>query len=222
MVFAVNTTFLMISWISNIFVCVGVFVYFYFNRRQIIKKIAKKQRQRNKNVSEILSIKEEEIKQKEINYKTSCQQREKEYNQFREKKEAEIKEAEESLKKKIEEFENNYALLTEKIKHERQDFEEEKKQVEEDIKSLVADIDKKTGDKIKEIAMSNTLEFKCACSDDLIPCSIDFTKDNTYRCSKCGTVYRVDFRAEPVSIGRSASEEEYLALVERRLDDAKE
>ena len=204
------------------FVCVGCLTYWYFNRRQIIKKLSTKQRQRNRNAAEILSINEEELKQKEINYKNSCQQRENDYNKFCEDKKAEIKASEESLKKKIEEFENNHALLTEKIKHERQDFEEEKKQVEEDIKKLVEDIDKKTGDKIKEIAMSNTLEFKCACSDDLIPCSIDFTKDNTYRCSKCGTVYRVDFRAEPVAIGRSASEEDYLELVQRRLDDAKE
>lgn len=222
MLLAVNTTFLIISQIATLFVCAGCLTYYYFNRRQIIKKLSTKQRQRNKNVSEILSIKEEELKQKEINYKRSCQQRENDYNKFREDKDEEIKAKEENLKQKIEAFENNHALLTEKIKHERQEFEEEKKQVEEDIKRLVADIDKKTGDKIKEIAMSNTLEFKCACSDDLIPCSIDFTKDNTYRCSKCGTVYRVDFRAEPVAIGRSASEEDYLELVQRRLDDAKE
>lgn len=216
-----GSTFLIVSWAFNIVLCVGIYVYWQVNKRRIIKNLSEKQRQKNKNIEDKISGKEAELKTKEIKYKTACQERENEYNKLCENKNAEIKKREEELNDKIKSFEEERASLIERFEQEKKDFENEKKQVEEDIKNLVADIDKKTGEKIKEIAMSNTLEFKCACSDTLIPCSIDFTKDNTYRCSKCGTVYRVDFRAEPVSIGRSASEEEYLKLVERRLDEAK-
>jgi hypothetical protein len=69
--------------------------------------------------------------------------------------------------------------------------------------------------------MKNILTFSCSCSKDLIPCPIDFTKENTFVCPRCDSKYKVAISANPILIGRSISEGEFAELVEKRLNENK-
>lgn len=123
-----------------------------------------------------------------------------------------IKEADEKSKK----LEQSYNERKEELE---KNIAQQEKEIKEQLEETVKGIDDALGKKIEEIALTNTLAFTCSCSPDLIPCSIDFTKENTFRCKKCGSVYRVDMRAEPVFIERTASDADYAELVKRRLEN---
>ena len=73
------------------------------------------------------------------------------------------------------------------------------------------------GDRITDLTLKNTLTFDCVCGEKNIPCFIDLTKESTFRCSKCNSVYAVQAKFSPMIIGRASSEEEFKALIERRM-----
>lgn len=123
-----------------------------------------------------------------------------------------IKKAEDDSKKLEQEYNELKADL-------QRQTEEERKTALDELQKVVQDIDNGLGEKIAEITMMNTLAFNCTCSSDLIPCSIDFTKENFFRCPKCGNTYRVGLRAEPILIDRTASEAEFQSLINKKLEE---
>lgn len=129
------------------------------------------------------------------------------------------KRADEAIKK----AEEDSKRLEQEYNKKKQELEDEtaktRKEVTEALEKTVEAIDKELGNKIADIALMNTLAFTCSCSEDLIPCSIDFTKENTFRCSHCGSVYRVALRAEPVYLEKAISDADYEALIQRRLQE---
>ena len=73
----------------------------------------------------------------------------------------------------------------------------------------------------ENLALKNILTFSCSCSRDLIPVGIDFSKENTFTCPKCGSKYRIAISANPVLIGRAVSDEQFADLIEERLNENK-
>lgn len=129
------------------------------------------------------------------------------------------KRADEAIKK----AEEDSKRLEQEYNKKKQELEEDtaktRQEVTEALEKTVEAIDKELGNRIADIALMNTLAFTCSCSEDLIPCSIDFTKENTFRCNHCGSVYRVALRAEPVYLEKAISDADYEALIARRLKE---
>jgi hypothetical protein len=73
----------------------------------------------------------------------------------------------------------------------------------------------------ENLALKNILTFSCSCSRDLIPVGIDFSRENTFVCPKCGSKYRIAISANPVLIGRAVSDEQFADLIEERLNENK-
>lgn len=82
-------------------------------------------------------------------------------------------------------------------------------------------VDKAVKQHAENLALKNILTFSCSCSRDLIPVGIDFSKENTFTCPKCGSKYRIAISANPVLIGRAVSDEQFADLIEERLNENK-
>lgn len=127
------------------------------------------------------------------------------------------------LVEKEKQLEADYKKRNKEFEKRNKEFEKEREQAiseaEEEIKNYIEKIDNMLEDKLIAIAAQNTMQFTCACNDKPIPCSIDLSQENTYRCSECGSVYRVDIRMNPVLIGKAISDEEYIQKIQERLDN---
>lgn len=120
------------------------------------------------------------------------------------------------INKKIKKLKHRYNLLAKKLEQEYNDACEE---VQNDLIERLTKIDEALAEHEKSTLLKNTLTFSCVCSKDLIPCVIDFTKENTFTCPKCNSVYKVVISAEPILIGRSISKSELASLVENRANE---
>lgn len=129
--------------------------------------------------------------------------------------EAKLKEA---IDKKSEEFEKKYELLSKDLELEYNNACEE---VKNELFEQLQKVDSAVQSHVESAAMKNILTFSCSCSKDLIPCAIDFTKENTFLCPKCGSKYKVAINANPILVGRAISDEQFADLLEKRLNEDK-
>lgn len=139
------------------------------------------------------------------NFKNKCQK------DFK-KKLIKISEAKES------ELEEKYKVLAKELE---QEYDEACEDIKNELFEQLKVVDDSLAEHAKNLAMKNILTFSCSCSKDLIPCPIDFSKENTFICPRCGSKYKIIINANPVLIGRSISDEEFAELVEERLNDSK-
>lgn len=120
-------------------------------------------------------------------------------------------------------FDKKYNALVKdyKIKEKEKDKEldEAVKESEEELKKSVEKIDQLIGEKIADLTLKNTLTFDCVCGKKDIPCFIDLTKENTFRCDSCNSVYAIQAKFSPVIVGRASSEEEFARIVEERMQE---
>lgn len=127
-----------------------------------------------------------------------------------------------SLNKKTQELEEKYKekynLLAKELE---QDYNNACEEVKTELFEQLEKVDNALAEHAENLAMKNILTFSCSCSKDLIPCPIDFTKENTFTCSKCGSKYRVAINANPILIGRAISDEQFSDLLEKRLNENK-
>ena len=121
-----------------------------------------------------------------------------------------------SFNKRVEEIKANYEK---KKKEDEEELNTSIAEVEEELKKSIEEIDKVIGDKITDLTLKNTLTFDCVCGATNIPCFIDLTKENTFRCKKCNSVYSVQTKFSPVIIGKATSEGEFLKIVEKRMQE---
>ena len=129
--------------------------------------------------------------------------------------EAKLKEA---IDKKSEEFEKKYELLSKDLELEYNNACEE---VKNELFEQLQKVDLAVQTHVESATMKNILTFSCSCSKDLIPCVIDFTKENTFVCPKCGSKYKIAINANPILIGRAISDEQFADLLEKRLHEDK-
>lgn len=121
-----------------------------------------------------------------------------------------------------EEFEKKFRIFsTKKASELEQEYVEACEAVKNELFNELKKIDTILGEHALDLATKNILTFSCSCSKDLIPCPIDFSKENTFICPKCSSKYKVIISANPVLIGRSISDEDFADLVEARLNDSK-
>lgn len=92
-------------------------------------------------------------------------------------------------------------------------------EVEKELKTTVNELDILVGQQLEEAALKNILTFSCSCSKDLIACPIDFTKENSFVCDKCGSKYKVSITAEPILVGRTITDSEFANLLEKRINE---
>lgn len=124
-------------------------------------------------------------------------------------------------RKKIrKELNEKYAKAIDKFRTElEQEYNEACEEVKSELFSKLEEIDTAIGEHNKELSLRNILTFSCSCSRDLIPVAIDFSKENTFVCNKCGSKYKIAINANPVLIGRGVSDEEFANLLEKRLNE---
>ena len=145
---------------------------------------------------------------------------ENEINTFRKKCSRDFKKKlHKALQEKTAELEDNYKTLAENLEL---DYTNACEEVKNELFQQLSDVDTALEEHAKKMAMKNILTFSCSCSRDLIPCPIDFTKENTFVCPKCNSKYKVAISANPILIGRSISEGDFAELVEQRLNENKE
>lgn len=127
-----------------------------------------------------------------------------------------------SLNKKTQEIKEKYK---EKYNSLVKDLELEYNNACEEVKNELFEqlqkVDSAVQSHVESAAMKNILTFSCSCSKDLIPCAIDFTKENTFLCPKCGSKYKVAINANPILVGRAISDEQFADLLEKRLNEDK-
>ena len=127
-----------------------------------------------------------------------------------------------SLNKKTqeleEEYKEKYNLLAKELE---QDYNNACEEVKTELFEQLEKVDKALQEHAENLAMKNILTFSCSCSKDLIPCAIDFTKENTFICPRCSSKYRVAINANPILIGRAISDEQFSDLLEKRLNENK-
>lgn len=123
-----------------------------------------------------------------------------------------------ALNEKTAELEANYKTLAEQLEL---DYTNACEEVKNELFQQLSDVDIALEQHAKKMAAKNILTFSCVCSRDLIPCAIDFTKENTFVCPKCQSKYKVVINANPVLIGKNISDEEFAKLVEKRLNENK-
>lgn len=121
-----------------------------------------------------------------------------------------------SFNKRLEEIKANY---DKKKEEDEKELSISIAEVENELKKSIEDIDKAIGEKIADLTLKNTLTFDCVCGETNIPCFIDLTKENTFRCKKCNSVYSVQTKFSPVIIGKASSDEEFLKIVEKRMQE---
>lgn len=148
-----------------------------------------------------------------------------------EKLDAEKETFKESLKKKFKnllskktreiekEAEEKYNLLAKNLE---QDYNNACEEVKNELFAELEKVDVAMKNHAEELAMKNILTFSCSCSRDLIPVAIDFSKENTFICPKCGSKYRIAINANPILVGRAVSDEQFADLIEKRLNENKE
>ena len=137
--------------------------------------------------------------------------------EYREKKaNIEYDKLKESFNKKHNELKASYEK--EKEANE-QELEEAIKETEKELKGWVDKVDEMIEDKIADLTLKNTLTFDCVCGKKDIPCFIDLTKENAFRCDQCNSVYSINAKFSPVIIGRASSEEEFAKIVENRMQE---
>lgn len=128
-----------------------------------------------------------------------------------------------SLSKKTQEIEEKYKekynLLANDLE---QDYNNACEEVKNELFAELEKVDVAMKNHAEELAMKNILTFSCSCSRDLIPVAIDFSKENTFICPKCGSKYRIAINANPILIGRAVSDEQFADLIEKRLNENKE
>ena len=127
-----------------------------------------------------------------------------------------------SLNKKTQEIKEKYK---EKYNSLVKDLELEYNNACEEVKNELFQqlevVDEAVKQHAENLALKNILTFSCSCSRDLIPVGIDFSKENTFTCPKCGSKYRIAISANPVLIGRAVSDEQFADLIEERLNENK-
>ena len=116
------------------------------------------------------------------------------------------------------ECQEKYDLLAKNLE---QDYNNACEEVKTELIEQLEKVDSAVQEHAENLAMKNILTFSCSCSKDLIPCPIDFTKENTFICPKCGSKYRVAINANPILIGRAISDEQFSDLLEKRLNEDK-
>ena len=116
------------------------------------------------------------------------------------------------------ECQEKYDLLAKNLE---QDYNNACEEVKTELFEQLEKVDSALQEHAENLAMKNILTFSCSCSKDLIPCSIDFTKENTFICPKCSSKYRVAINANPILIGRAISDEQFSDLLEKRLNEDK-
>lgn len=177
----------------------------YWNYEEISNAAEKELESRELEFDNLVKEMQDDLQRIKKNYKNKCQKDlKKKIQKIAAEKEQEIEQRYEKLKNDLElEYSNA--------------CEDVKKELFEQLET----VDNAIAEHAKELAMKNILTFSCSCSRDLIPCPIDFSKENTFICPKCGSKYRVSISANPILIGRSISDEEFAELVEERLNDNK-
>lgn len=100
------------------------------------------------------------------------------------------------------------------------EIEEALKDAEIALEENIATVDNILENRLAEITAKNTKMFNCLCNDKPIPCFIDLTEENTYRCEDCGTVYRVEITMNPVTIGKAISDKDYVELIKNRIENS--
>lgn len=177
----------------------------YWNYEEISNAAEKELESRELEFDNLVKEMQDDLQRIKKNYKNKCQKDlKKKLQKIAAEKEQEIEQRYEKLKNDLElEYSNA--------------CEDVKKELFEQLET----VDNAIAEHAKELAMKNILTFSCSCSRDLIPCPIDFSKENTFICPKCGSKYRVSISANPILIGRSISDEEFAELVEERLNDNK-
>lgn len=121
-----------------------------------------------------------------------------------------------SFTKRVEEIKASYEK---KKQEDQEELDNAIAETEEQLKESVEALDKMIGDKIADLTLKNTLTFDCVCGEKDIPCFIDLTKENTFRCKKCNSVYSIQAKFSPVIIGKASSEEEFLRIIEKRMQE---
>lgn len=170
---------------------------------------------KNKRKKELLSLEEIKEKNKEEIEKLLIEQQkqlEKSKISLLESNRKNLKNHKSLLNKKYNVLKNNLELEYNKA------CETAQNEIIEKLKNVdgaIAEFKRKT-------LLKNTLMFSCVCSKDLIPCPIDFTKENTFVCPKCGSKYKVALSAEPILIDRAVNEKQLADLIEERLNENKE
>lgn len=177
----------------------------YWNYEEISNAAEKELESRELEFDNLVKEMQDDLQRIKKNYKNKCQKDlKKKLQKIAAEKEQEIEQRYEKLKNDLElEYSNA--------------CEDVKKELFEQLET----VDNAIAEHAKELAMKNILTFSCSCSRDLIPCPIDFSKENTFICPKCGSKYRISISANPILIGRSISDEEFAELVEERLNDNK-
>lgn len=143
------------------------------------------------------------------------------------KREAEITKKDASLSAEYNKLKNNLFKKEEELK---KDYEKRKAELDEEIDEAVreaeealeeniANVDNMLENRIAEITAKNTRMFNCLCSDKPIPCFIDLSQENTYRCPDCGGVYRVEITMNPIMIGKAISDEQYVQMIKTRIEE---
>lgn len=183
--------------ISNI-----IYISKYYNLSSNLRMIAKR-------CVDKMYANHEKIRQELERKETSLQYKEKtinvEYNKLKDSFDKKYKDLESSFLKKDEEKDK--------------ELEEAIKETEEELQKSVEKVDELIGEKIMDLTLRNTLTFDCICGKKNIPCFIDLSKDNSFRCENCNSVYLVQAKFSPVIIGRASSEEEFAKIVENRLKE---
>lgn len=131
------------------------------------------------------------------------------------------------FEKRQNELKDSFEKKTEKLRQDcerekaenEQELEEAIKEAEGELKTYIDTVDNLIEDKITDLTLKNTLTFDCVCGKKNIPCFIDLTKENTFRCDKCNSVYAIHAKFSPVIVGRASSEEEFARIVEERMQE---
>lgn len=97
------------------------------------------------------------------------------------------------------------------------EYEEALEEQKENLEKQVKEVDELLGRRIREIATTNTLTFRCSCDKNrLIPVEIDFSKENRFTCDNCGSVYRVEINSYPVLLSNVSTNKTLANMFEKK------
>lgn len=169
-------------------------------------------------ISEKATAEAEDIEEKWFVFKEEAKIK---FNKSKEKLKADYKvKLRNAVNKKAEEIEKSlkekYDLLALDLE---QDYNNACEEVKNELFEQIGKVDAALQEHLENLALKNILTFSCSCSKDLIPCPIDFTKENTFVCPKCGSKYKIAISANPILVGRAISEEQFSDLLEKRLNE---
>lgn len=127
-----------------------------------------------------------------------------------------------SLNKKTQEIKEKYKeKCNSLVKNLELEYNNACEEVKEELFEQLQKVDLAVQSHVENAAIKNILTFSCSCSKDLIPCVIDFSKENTFVCPKCGSKYKIAINANPILMGRTISDEQFADLLEKRLNENK-